>query len=257
MNPPVARVLTALAGHDIRACGSGWIARCPAHDDRHASLAIGEGEDGRALLHCHRGCDLTDVLRALGLTMRDLFARPSPRTVGHTAYDYRDGHGDLLFQVVRITIPGGKRFTQRRPDGCGGWIWAVGGTPRVLYRLPELLATDSAETVFVVEGEKDADSLARLGLTATTNPGGAGKWRREHAAALLGRRVVILPDNDPPGIAHSQDVARSLAGVAATLRVVDLPGLAEKGDVTDWLTAGHTVDDLRALVLVSSLGRTQ
>jgi putative DNA primase/helicase len=247
MSAPVDRVLAMLAAFGVRQSGTGWSARCPAHDDRHASLAIGEGEDGRALLFCHGGCELADLLRALGLTARDLFIGPPSRIDERIFYDYRDEGGELLFQVVRTPTPSGKTFRQRRPDGRGGWIWDVEGVRRVLYRLPELLAADPSETIFIVEGEKDADNLAHRGLVATTNPGGALKWRPEYRAALRGRHLVILPDHDEVGRTHAADVARALSGVAASVRVMDLPGLAEHGDVSDWLSAGHTIGELREL----------
>ena len=249
---PVVRVLAGLAGCDVKPCGSGWSARCPAHDDRHASLTIGEGEDGRALLCCQRGCKTADVLRSLGLSWRDLFVGPPAQTDGRTFYDYRDESGMLLFQVVRILKPEGKEFVQRRPDRCGGWIWDVEGMRRVLYRLPELLAADPSEIVFIVEGEKVADDLARRGLVTTTNPGGALKWRSEYSSALRGRHVVILPDHDDVGRQHGVEVSQSVDRVAASVRVVDLPGLVEHGDAFDWFAAGHTVEELRYLVQATS-----
>ena len=109
------------------------------------------------------------------------------------------------------------------------------------------MAADPSENIFLVEGEKDADNLARSGLIATTNPGGAGKWRWEYAEALRGRHTVILPDNDDVGRQHGADVARSLVGVAVSVRVVELSGLAQGDDVSDWLAAGHTVAELRAI----------
>jgi hypothetical protein len=159
-------------------------------------------------------------------------------------YDYRDGNDDLLYQVCRYPR---KQFLQRRPNGGGGWVWNLKGVPRVLYRLPDLLANPSA-TVHIVEGEKDADRLAREGLVATTNSGGAGKWRKEYAEALQGRDVVILPDNDDPGRKHADQVARCVYRVARSVKVVELPGLPEKGDVSDWLAAGHTVEELKSIV---------
>jgi putative DNA primase/helicase len=250
MSGPIVRVLAVLADFAVRETSSNqWSARCPAHDDRQASLAVSEGKDGRVLLFCHRGCPLGDVLNSLGLAPRDLFAAPPAQRGERWKHcDYRDERGRLVFQVVRIPTADGKRFVQRRPDRCGGWIWDVEGVRRVLYRLPELLAADTFEPVFIVKGEKDADNLARLGFVATTNPGGAGKWRGEYAEVLRGRHVVILPDNDEVGRQHGADVARSLAGVAASVRVVGLPGLAEHGDVSDWLAAGHTAAELQATV---------
>jgi hypothetical protein len=246
VSAPVDRVLAALADCGVRRCGTGWIARCPAHDDRHASLAIGEGADGRALLHCHGGCELVQVLNSLGLTMRDLFVGPpAPKIDGAIVYDYFDERDELLHQVVRHRP---KEFRQRRPDGCGGWIWDIAGVRRVLYRLRELMAASPDRIVYVVEGEKDTDNLRALGEIATTNPQGAGNWRPEYAEVLRGRHVVILPDHDDVGRQHGADVARSLRGVAASVRVVQLPGLPAKGDVSDWLAIGGTVAELRALV---------
>lgn len=157
-----------------------------------------------------------------------------------TFYDYCDEHGEVLFQVVRHANP--KTFRQRAPDGRGGWTWSVKGVRQVPYCLPEILARPD-DPVMVVEGEKDADRLRSLGMLATCNAGGAGKWRESHAEPLRGRRVYVLPDNDEAGERHAEDVARSLSGA----RIVRLPGLPPKGDVSDWINAGHTADELRAL----------
>jgi putative DNA primase/helicase len=241
--------------------GSGWIARCPAHQDRSPSLSVTEGDQGRILLTCHAGCATESVCAALGLRVNDLFAEPpqkasNPRYEFERAYDYRDESGALLFQAVRQRLSNPrecpaaklKNFAQRKPDGRGGWDYKLNGTRRVLYALPELLQSHRQATVFISEGEKDADRLRALGLVATTNPQGAGKWRADYAESLRGRDVVILPDNDQPGRAHAQTVARSLQGVAASIKVLELPGLPEKGDVSDWLDAGGQVETLCAMV---------
>ncbi|MBU4399979.1 MAG: hypothetical protein KKE86_11670, partial [Planctomycetes bacterium] len=225
-------------------------ARCPGHADDRASLSISAGDDGRTLLHCHAGCALDAILGKVGLTKRDLFSSNgdgrAPTAKREVAvYDYRDEQGDLLFQVVRFDP---KDFRQRRPKEGGGWEWKLGDTKRVLFRLPELLAADPAATVFVVEGEKDCDRLAALGLVATTCCGGAGKWRAEYNVHFAGRPVVVLPDADAPGRKHAQQVAAALHGTAASVKVVKLPGIADKGDVSDWLDAGRTTDELTKLV---------
>jgi hypothetical protein len=137
-----------------------------------------------------------------------------------------------------------KSFSQRRPDGTGGWIWNLNGVERVLYRLPELLAADPAETIWLPEGEKDVEALVAAGLVATTNPMGAGKWRSNYARFFRGRSVVLLPDKDDPGRDHMLKVAQSLVGIASAIKLFDLPGLLPKGDVSDWLAAGHTVPEL-------------
>jgi len=156
------------------------------------------------------------------------------------AYDYRDRDGTLLYQVVRKP---GKNFVQRKPDGAGGWIWKLENTPRVPYRLPELRAADRGAIVYIAEGEKDVESLCARGLVATCNPGGAGKWHLvagEAKRELRDRHVVVLPDNDKPGLEHGADVAASLQGVAASVRIVPLPAK----DVSDWFAEGHTAAEL-------------
>jgi putative DNA primase/helicase len=164
-------------------------------------------------------------------------------------YDYCNADGKLLYEVVRFKPKG---FAQRRPDGAGGYVWNLDGIERVLYRLPELLATDPDALIFFPEGEKDVDRLAALGSVATTNPEGAGKWRDEYTAALKGRHIAILPDNDEDGRKHAEKVARALYDEVAGLKVVVLPGLPEKGDVSDWLDAGNTVEDLLRIVDATS-----
>lgn len=159
-------------------------------------------------------------------------------------YNYCNEAGELLWQVVRHKP---KDFKQRRPDGKGGWTWSVKGVRVVPYRLPELLAADPEATVFVVEGEKDCDNLARIGVLATCNAGGAGKWTAEHSEFLRGRRVIVLPDNDEAGRNHAQQVAQSLHGLAESVRIVELPGLPDKGDVSDWIAAGGTNEELQRL----------
>ena len=246
------RVLARLP--EARQQGKSWLARCPAHDDKNPSLSIAAGDDGRVLLHCFAGCPVDAIAAALQLTLADLapMQAPPPAPISNgkrrivATYDYRDAAGGLLFQVVRFEP---KDFRQRRPDPneAGGWLPNLQGVARVLYRLPELLAADPARLVFLVEGEKDADKLAALGLTATTAPGGAGKWRDAYAELLRRRPVVILPDNDKPGREHARNVARSLVTAAALVKILDLPNLPDKGDVSNWLDAGGTAERLQEL----------
>lgn len=134
----------------------------PVHEDAHASLSVSRGEDGRVLLHCHAGCSTTAVCQALGVRLGELFPPKEGRRGRIVAtYDYRAAGGELLFQVVRFEP---KDFKQRRPDGSGGWIWKLDDTSRVLYRLPELMTADPDEPIFVVEGERDVESLMELGF---------------------------------------------------------------------------------------------
>jgi P4 family phage/plasmid primase-like protien len=265
-----------------------WYALCPCHDDRKNSLGIAKSDGGRLVLNCLAGCETPEILRAIGASWSDLFPRrdrhtanytnstsnanhvtpsgsssttpkPKPRIVKN--YNYPDESGTLLFQVVRFEP---KDFRQRRPnpDRPGDWLWKMDGVRRVLYRLPSIVAAPLDTPIFVVEGEKDADRLTISGLTATTIPGGAGKWQDSYGESLRGRVVVLIPDNDRPnpttgrrpGWDHVVCIANALIGVAASVRVLNLPNdeatfpadrggpLTPKWDVSDWLDRGGTRD---------------
>lgn len=176
-------------------------------------------------------------------------------------YDYPGADGVLVMQVVRYVfrLPDGsyektkdgkrkKLHLQRRPDGQGGWIWKMEGVRLVPYRLPELIeAIADDRTVYLAEGEKCCDALAKLGLPATTNPAGAGKWPAHFSEFFAGARVVIMPDNDEPGRKHADQVAANIADVAASVLVLELPDLPPKGDVVDWLAEGGTAAELAEL----------
>jgi hypothetical protein len=169
------------------------------------------------------------TMRVAGGALDNPADRPPPGKVV-VAYDYTDADSKLLYQVIRLEP---KSFRQRRPDGNGGWIWKL-DERRVLYRWPELAKYPDA-TVFVTEGEADADRVASLGHCATTVA--SGKWTDECVKALSGRHVVILQDNDVPGTKRALEAAQQLHGAAASVRVVQLPDLPPKGDVSDWLGA--------------------
>jgi 5S rRNA maturation endonuclease (ribonuclease M5) len=232
-----------------------WRARCPNHQGKSAtSFSLSPAND-RVLIHCHGACSPQDVVHALGLTMADLFLTPSltPSTNGHKrivkVYAYVDIDGDLVHETVRYDP---KDFRQRRPDPAkpGEYIWNLQGIEPVLYHLPQVLAAvQRGEPIYIVEGEKDADSLQALGLTATCNPMGTGKWRTSYSEALRGAHVVILPDHDDPGLRHAERVARALDGIAADIKVVfglhtHIPG----SDISDWLNVGGTRAGLEAAV---------
>ncbi|WP_273378247.1 phage/plasmid primase, P4 family [Symbiobacterium thermophilum] len=245
-------LLSRLEG--VQGNGQRFKAKCPAHQDDKPSLSITTRDDGKILMHCHAGCEITDIVRALGIKLSDLMPpRAEDEHKGRfrerilKTYDYRDENGKLLYQAVRY-VP--KAFRQRRPDGRGGWIWNVEGVRRVAYRLPDVIkaVNEGAQALFIVEGEKDADRLWSLGVPATCNAAGAGKWGDGETSSLAflpeSIEVVILPDNDLAGAKHAAEVAYQLRRAGKSVRVVDLPGLPDKGDVSDWLDAGHTVEDL-------------
>jgi hypothetical protein len=227
---------------------------CPFHDDgagghdppHRPNLSIKAPDDtGRQMWNCF-AChkkggslhQLADCLWDIGLLEPD----------GH--YDYVDEAGKLQYQIIRWPD---KQFHARRPGSKRGWHWNMDGVFYVPYRLPELMAADRAEAVFITEGEGDADTAAAsLGVTATTNPFGAGKWREEFSPHFVDRHVVIIPDNDGAGLTHAQDVVAKLLSAPAeyrpaSVRILRLPGLPEKGDVSDWIAAGGTKEQLLAL----------
>ncbi|MBK8176635.1 MAG: hypothetical protein IPK66_15620 [Rhodospirillales bacterium] len=227
---------------------------------RNGSLAVEIAGARRGRWYDHEqkqgGGALDLVVRCTGLSRRDaaeqaagelgldVERRSSPRRRIVATYDYRDETGAVLFQVVRYAP---KTFRQRCPDGRGGWSWRVRGIRQVPYRLPELLGAALDVPVFVVEGEKDADRLASLGLVATCNAGGANTWPEALTPAFAGRTVCILPDNDAAGRNHAHKVAAALEGVADSIRIVGLPDLPPGGDVSDWLDGGGDAAALLAL----------
>lgn len=258
MTAPIEAVLDALRSHGkkTRKQSGYWMAQCPAHADNHPSLSINEGDNGGAVVNCHAGCKTGEVVAALDLTMADLFVSKSgtldmrSRSIV-TTYRYADETGGLLFEKIRKP---GKQFTQRRPDGRGGWTYKLGDVRRVPYRLPEVCAAVAAgKSVLIVEGEKDADAAVRAGApAATTNPEGAAKpgqaskWQPEYADHFRGAYVVIVPDRDGPGYAHALAVYESVAPVAAEVTIAHA---IEGKDLCDHLDAGHTIEELETLTL--------
>ena len=209
--------------------GREWLALCPNHDDHHESLRISEEEK---CYHC------------LACGFSGPFYNPSypgnrEESKIVATYDYRDEQGKLLFQVVRY-YP--KAFRQRQPDGKGGWVWNSKGVKRVLYKLAELIR--APDPVFILEGEKDADNLWKWGLTATTCPMGAKKWKDKYNKPLMGRQVILIPDNHKEGFEHMEQVGASLFGQVKQIKWLELPGLREKEDVSDWIAKRGTKEKL-------------
>ena len=234
-------------------CGNEVLCPGPGHSAKDRSLAVKPDPNRPDDIICYshagddwRGCK--DYAREkLGLpAFNGKAINSSTESQIIATYDYVDEAGELLFQVVRKEP---KSFSQRRPDGKGGWIWSIDGVRRVLYRLPEVIESiKNGHIIFVVEGEKAANALMEVGVPATCSSGGAGKWRPEYAGVLEHAHVVILPDNDDPGRQHADQVAKSLLGLAASVQILQLPELPEKGDPFDWCMAGGTAKLLWQLV---------
>ncbi len=184
-----------------------------------------------------------------------IMALPTPSTVlGRVTatYPYTDEDGKLIFRVERLEP---KSFRQSRPDGRDGWVYNLEGVRRVPYRARELVrALANGLTVAIVEGEKDADRVADLGLAATTFAGGTSGWREDYGEWFVDANVVVIPDNDPPGAKYAATIAQSLAGMARSVRILELPDLPPKGDVSDWIDAGGTGAKLERLFAEAAVG---
>ena len=219
-------------GSSSRKAG-GFMATCPCHDDGKASLSIDE-KDGKLLFKCMAGCEQSDVFAEIKRRgyLPELDRKPKPPKVSKkfvAAYDYTDESGNVVFQCVRYEPKG---FSQRRTDGNGGHIYNLDGVTLTIYNLPEIIPSPWCA---ITEGEKDADNLKGIGIPATTAPMGAGKWKPEYNRYFAGKKVVIFSDNDVPGQKHEHMVAMALSGIAAQIKLVILPDLPPKGDVSDWL----------------------
>jgi hypothetical protein len=254
----ICRLIETATGRTPRGSHAQRSAHCPAHDDTNPSLSITAAPD-RVLVNCQAGCDTDSILEAIGASSADLFDAPLERdkprdtyTVVAT-YQYTDPGGRVLYCKER-RMP--KDFRVWRPDGRGGKQWGIGDAPRVLYRLPQVLAAIQTGTpIYLVEGEKDVHAAENAGAVATCNFDGAAKaghrpkWRPEYGDTLRGAHVIIVADNDPAGRDHARAALTDLHDKAATVRVVRGLNDAAHADLSDHLAAGHGLDDLAPLDL--------
>ena len=244
-------VYQALGGEPASSRANSFNVPGPGHSKADRSLSVTDdpaNPDG-FVVFSHAGDDPIAcrdyVRRAAGLPAFEPMRGERPVD---PEYVYRDQNGAPYLRVTKVYRDGKKSFYQHAWNGSA---WVSGAKQvRIPYRLPELLAAD---TIYVVEGEKDADRLAGLGLVATTAPEGAGKWRDELGQWFKGKHVVVLADNDEPGRKHAAAIEEGLRGISASCRQVHFPELPDKGDVSDYLDLGHNKDDL--LAHVAGFGR--
>ena len=224
---------------------------CPDHEDRNPSLGVTQREDGDGtiLLHCF-GClaGYREVCEAIGISTSQLFpdtgrGGSSGRGTPEATYEYVNAAGEPVMRVFRYHYEDGRKDFPQKRFRDGGWEW--GAPPpqdRPLYRLPEVLAqVAKGGTVYVVEGEKDVETLEGLGAVATTNPGGAGKWLPHHTECLAGATVVVIADRDEVGVGHALHVARELRSTGSAVEVLQ-PAIGK--DVSDHVGAGRGRDEL-------------
>lgn len=220
-----------------------YSALCPAHDDHTASLCIGTGDDGRTLVTCQRGCSLDDILSAVGLKKSDLFATPLEQKQNKPwkyicSYYYPDKNGRPRNRKDRYLMPDGKKtFVWKHYDDKQWVKHKTNGDPG-LYNADCISSND---LTYIVEGEKDVETLKACGRAAVCSPHGAKQngeaWKPEYTEALKGKSVVVIQDNDETGKVFSSIICNALTGQAASVKLVDLcklyPALKEHGDITD------------------------
>jgi putative DNA primase/helicase len=251
---PYERFIVALeqAGCDYNQATNKW--RCPAHHDPNESLGVVEKE-GKLLVRCYAGCDTNEILKMLGTSWAKLLAGTSNGARSGDLGDpvetfrYTDAKGHVVFRSVRYEPNGEDKTFRLHARVNGAWDTKLGGTRLVLYRLPEVIrGVKAGKTIHITEGERKADRLKKMRLVATTMPGGTGMgWRDEYNEPLRGADVVIIADNDEPGIKHALGVARRLEGIAATATVLMPP--TEGHDVVNHLDAGGILEDLVPVVV--------
>ena len=269
---PIELVLSKLP--TVKPNGDGWLACCPAHEDRSPSLSINHGDDGRVLLNCFAGCSHDAIVGGMGLESKDLFVprtsrNGKPPTNGKATskpkssseakgtryktasaavsvlmkqqgspagqWAYHDANGQPVALVLRFNKPdGSKEFRPVSLHDDGGWYLKAPATPRPLYGLPDLAP---APVVFICEGEKAADAARSIGLVATTSMSGSQSPDKSDWTPLVGKSVVILPDNDEAGRKYAETVAGILHQLdsSTVVKIVGLPGLPPKGDVVEWI----------------------
>jgi hypothetical protein len=247
----IETLLSKLNG--VRKTANGWLCQCPAHDDSNASLSVGIGSDSKIILKCFAGCPTQLIVDKIGIKMSDLFndEKPQPKIYAgterkETEYKYIK-NGEYQYSSVRIDTPGKQKSFVIRVGNKNGF----NGVESCVYNY-DLVAEAIAkgETIFIPEGEKQCDNMQKIGLIAVTNPLGAGhgKWKQAYSECFTWANVVVLPDNDEVGRVHAAEIVDGLKNITKSIRVLDLPGLPIKGDVSDWIASGGTREELLRLV---------
>ena len=249
-NPELRQEIILPKLNNIKELGIGeYMASCPAHEDKNPSLSVTFTND-KTLLFCHAGCDYLSILKALGRngTVTKSFpynvkSKKKQKKTIVEIYDYRNSEGKNCYQNIRYDP---KDFSQRESREK----WHMRDVQNyVPYRLPELnKAINAGETVLILEGEKDVNNAIKLGVTATTFIGGANKWRGDYKQYFNNCDILLIPDNDDAGRLNVERIAKELQQVAKRIRVLELPGLQEKGDLSDWINQGGTKEALLLLI---------
>lgn len=234
--------------------GSEWLILCHNHDDTRPSLSVDPKKGVFRCNTCKIGGHITKLPQMSAGTDNPPASLEVSAAVRETArvidanltqtYDYENDAGKVIHRTLRYEEEGKKKTFRQQGKPNGSWNTNLDGVEKVLYNLTEVL---KAEEVVLVEGEKDADTLIGLGIVATTNPMGANVWESQYTKFLAGKKIIIIPDNDKEGRKHLHKVASALSE-SSTVHILNLPGLAPKGDVSDWLGGGNEFPELLDLI---------
>lgn len=283
----ILRKIKTTTGYEPRRSGKGWQCRCPGHADRQASLSVSTGDDGRILLHCHAGCPTESVVAALGVAMADLMppknhngytppraaAAEKPKRFWAKAglaaqaicpencvleklYDYREPTGTIYAAVVRYKSESGKEIRQLH---CDNGLWYAGGPNHQWMPFRCETVKPDTQVIHITEGEKCCLALAAFGFTAVTSAGGALNAKGTNWGVLSGKKIFLWPDNDPPGVRYANQIAGYARDLGASeIRMVNLPGLAEHGDIADYIAEQKSagLDDIAIAELLDGFIRT-
>ena len=236
--------------------------QCPAHEDKQASLSVTKGRKC-TLFHCHAGCGLENILMAAGLAKKDTFYDTEPvkanwrsfvegreRRKIEDVYNYVSCNGNYAFTKLRLEgkkilygILKNDRFTYGLPRNTPRKSFkAIYGSVAAINR-----AIEAGKPVFIPEGEKDVKTLNKQGYTAFTY-GGVNDWQSEFSTLVKGADVVILADNDKPGISVANTILNDIKPVVKSVNiVVPMPDIP-KADISDFFEAGHTKQEFEKLI---------
>jgi hypothetical protein len=238
--------LEKVTGHKPRKHRQCHLTICPVHYDHNLSLSITQGRNGSVVVNCFSGCNWLQVKQAIeaGIPLPDREERKKnyddtpfwERKMIQT-YDYVDRGGNLRYQKCRFE----PKFFAIRHKPSKYWKWGMNGESPILYNLLNVIGSD---TVFICEGEKNADVLIDWGLSATTTYDGAsGVWLDSYTQELKGKTIYIVPDNDDPGMKYATNVQAKVGGT-----ILKLPGLVYGLDLYDWMALGYGKSDFIAIV---------
>ncbi|GEQ21119.1 hypothetical protein CBU02nite_16250 [Clostridium butyricum] len=253
---------------------------CPHHGDKKASLSITyDGTNRKTLIYCHAGCDTKSILDSVGLSFSDLGSNSTINTQDsniENIYPYVDESGNLLYEKIRFknkdfrfrryidnntiwglsaglyteTFPNSNNYSPK--DRPGAKSITLQEQPKTLYNLPKLIyAINEGYPVYIVEGEKDVNSMLKLGLTATTAPNGGGngnkKWLDSYSKYFKGASVIIMPDNDKAGQDFAKEIQSKLKNYVHATKIITISD-KPKGDITDWINEDHNINELKNII---------